>query len=125
MDQLNVGGDGKYIWNVYIFFSSHFSLHFEKLLFYFSCNNFSDKLPDLDDDWQFPCAQPTKYTHSACPAEIIEILDEEEVPGACGRDNINIPSSSELEGNMYNFDDPFIECENDVELNQEANTGEK
>ena len=28
MDPLNVGGDGKYIWNVYIFFSSHLSLCF-------------------------------------------------------------------------------------------------
>ena len=94
-------------------------------MYYFSCNNFPDKLPDLDDEWQFPCAQPSKYTHSACPVEIIEISDEEEVPGACGGDNIEIPSSSESEGNMYKFDDPFIEHENDAELKQEADTGEK
>ena len=78
----------------------------------------------MDDEWQFPCAQPTKYTRSACPAEIIEISDEEEVPGACGGDNIKIPSSSESEGNMYNFDDLFIEQENNLELKQDMNTGE-
>ena len=92
-------------------------------MYYLTFNNFPDKLPDLDDDWQFPCAQPTKYTHSACPAEVIEISDDKDVPGACGGDDIEIATSSESEGNMYNFDDPFLEHEHEVELQQEANTG--